>query len=446
MFGYMCTMKESRLTRYAQILLIRLKLILNRFYKRTEVRSNENLRLKRQIKSILGAKIHVVFVCDRPQIWSALKSLCESCIADCHFQVTIVTVPEKQQLPDLGLNHQIYYDNGALSFFDAYPCKVLNGYNAQTGKWLDLQKLDPDYVFFQRPYNVCRPEQYHSSVVSHYSVIGYVHYAMAVLGQGIYEETYPQDFVQDVSLFFAESPYNLKLLEYRLQSVGTSKAKSYLTGYPRFDDLDKYHHCDSAHWNYPLSKEKYRVIWTPRWTTNEDNCHFFDYKNHLLNYIDHDNSIDFIFRPHPQTFLEFIATGEMSADEVEQLRSEYTRRENAKIDDEKEYLTTFYSSDVLITDISSIIADYFLTGKPIIYCHKTDYFNDFSRKLSEGFYWVRNWQELEETLNMLRSGNDPLKEKRAEIIKNEFYLPSGGAGSAIKEILKDEFYGGNSQN
>ena len=29
---------------------------------------------------------------------------------------------------------------------------------------------------------------------------------------------------------------------------------------------------------------------------------------------------------------------------------------------------------------------------------------------------------------MLRSGNDPLKEKRKELIKSEFYVPNDGAG------------------
>ena len=95
----------------------------------------------------------------------------------------------------------------------------------------------------------------------------------------------------------------------------------------------------------------------------------------------------------------------------------------------------------MITDISSIVAEYFLTGKPIIYCHKKDCFNDFSRKLSEGFYWVRNWQELERTLQMLKSGDDPLKAKRQELIKSEFQISTAGAGNTIAALIKKDALG-----
>lgn len=170
-------------------------------------------------------------------------------------------------------------------------------------------------------------------------------------------------------------------------------------------------------------------------------CNFFDYKDKLLDYCAAHPEIDFIFRPHPQAFIGLNATGELSEKEAAVYKAEYDKHPNTKIDYSKEYLTTFYSSDCMITDISSIVAEYFLTGKPIIYCHKKDCFNDFSRKLSEGFYWVRNWQELERTLQMLKSGDDPLKEKRQELIKSEFQISKAGAGKAIAALIKKDALG-----
>ena len=133
----------------------------------------------------------------------------------------------------------------------------------------------------------------------------------------------------------------------------------------------------------------------------------------------------------------------MSAKEASDYKKRYQNLQNAKVDVRKEYLTTFYSSDIMITDISSIVAEYFLTGKPIIYCHKKDCFNDFSRELSKGFYWVRSWDELEKTINMLKSGEDPLYEKRQHIINNVFYINPKGAGYTIKELIKEDFCGKN---
>lgn len=402
-----------------------------------DVLRKQVLSLRKKLKSSCHEKINLVFVCDYPEAWTSCQSIYEACIADDSFHVTIVTIPVKKTIAQSGKKHETYCDVGTQAFFEDFDCQVIHGYDERSEEWLDLQTLSPDYLFFQRPYNSIRPPQYHSSIVAQYTTLCYVHYAMAVLGNGIWEVSHPEDFIKDISLFFSESAYNQILLKDYLTKIH-SNAKCYLTGFPRFDQLTRYKNAESDCWNYARETKKYRIVWTPRWYTNENNCHFFDYGDKLLNYMDQDAETDFVFRPHPLTFSNFVQTGEMSEKQVKEMREKYKNGSNISLDRNAQYFDLFYSSDVLITDISSIIADYFLTGKPIIYCHKTDYFNDFSRKLSEGFYWVRNWAELEETLGMLRSGNDPLKDKRAELIKSEFYLPNGGAGYAIKEILRQE--------
>ena len=101
----------------------------------------------------------------------------------------------------------------------------------------------------------------------------------------------------------------------------------------------------------------------------------------------------------------------------------------------KEYFDTIFNSDCLISDASSFIADYFMTGKPIIYCHKTDMFNELSRKMSEGFYWAKNWEEVEKILNNLKTGKDELKEKRLQILR-DLNVNNQNAGKMIADILK----------
>jgi hypothetical protein len=198
---------------------------------------------------------------------------------------------------------------------------------------------------------------------------------------------------------------------------------------------------ESEAWSFGRAGGKYRILWTPRWCTNEGNCNFFDYKDDVLAYCDEHSDVDFVFRPHPQAFLAWNASGELPEAEAERYRRQYAVRANAKIDGSRTYLSTFYSSDCLISDISSIIAEYFLTGKPVVYCHKKDCFNDFSRKLSEGFYWVRDRKELFAALDMLRSGEDPLKETRQRLIQTEFSIPLSGAGNHIKDIIKNDAIG-----
>ena len=391
-------------------------------------------------KKLLNNPINLVFICHRPSVWGSLKTVLEECNKDTNFNITIVAIPNKKQLPKDGLNHEIYESEGAEEFFKDYPCRVINGYNYDTKKWFNLKSLKPDYVFFQQPYNICKPKEYRSKRVSKYAKILYVHYAANFIGNGVLEETYPSEFIKDVSIIFSADKYDQSLIDSYLSDI-EANTKTKLTGFPRYDNLSQYQNIDSNNWNYKKELNKKRIIWTPRWCTNEGNCSFFDYKDKLLDYIENNENIDFIFRPHPQAFLEWNATGELPENKANDYKERYHKLSNAKIDKQKEYLTTFYSSDIMITDISSIVAEYFLTGKPIIYCHKKDCFNDFSRKISEGFYWVHNWDELQKTIEMLISGNDQLKEKRQEIIKNEFYIPEKGAGYTIKELIKEDFYG-----
>lgn len=394
---------------------------------------NKRIRSKRD----RDEKIRLVFVCHRPSVWGSLKTVFEECVKDNLFEVIIVAIPNKKELPDLGLDHNVFFSEGAEKFYKGFPCKVINGYDYDKRKWINLKQLNPDYIFFQQPYNVCRTRKYKSNYVSKFAKICYVHYGILIFNGEVEKSVYPLDFFKDVSLVFSESPYHKKVLE-TIVSTCKIRPEFVLTGYPRFDGLNTFRNANSNVWNYK-EHTKFRLLWTPRWCTNENTCNFFDYKDVLLDYCIRNSDIDFVFRPHPQAFVGWNATGELPEEEANKYREQYTQNKNTSIDTSGEYLETFYSSDCLITDISSIIPEYFLTGKPIIYCNKTKMFNDFGNIISQGFYWVENWNELESTLDMLRSGNDPLKEKRQELIKSEFYIPKEGSGYLIKEAIKNDF-------
>jgi len=118
---------------------------------------------------------------------------------------------------------------------------------------------------------------------------------------------------------------------------------------------------------------------------------------------------------------------------------QYDQSLNMILDESAEYRDTFLTSDILVSDISSMLLEYLGTGKPIIYTHRINVFNDLGMKLSEGLYWVNNVMELKKTLDMLISGNDPLLIKRQQLMSEILYLPNGGSGLAIKDVIKYDF-------
>ena len=114
--------------------------------------ANENIELRFKLKKVLNEKINIVFVCHRPAVWGSLKTVYEAMKQDSAFDVKIVTIPNKKQLPELGLAHEIYESEGAEEFWQGD--NVISGYNSKTQEWVDLRNLKPDYIFFQQPYNI----------------------------------------------------------------------------------------------------------------------------------------------------------------------------------------------------------------------------------------------------------------------------------------------------
>lgn len=69
-------------------------------------------------------------------------------------------------------------------------------------------------------------------------------------------------------------------------------------------------------------------------------------------------------------------------------------------------------ADILISDISSVIPSYFMTGRPVIYCKSSLEVNNEFKELLEGIYIANSWEDVETYVSEITAGNDYLKEKR----------------------------------
>ena len=101
----------------------------------------------------------------------------------------------------------------------------------------------------------------------------------------------------------------------------------------------------------------------------------------------------------------------------------------------------FWQSNFLITDISSIIVEYFITGKPIIFCSNQEvkpHFLPYFQKIIETCYIVNNEKELTNTIDYLKSGKDEKSENRKKLITEIFGdLSKNAPQNILNDILKD---------
>lgn len=381
--------------------------------------------------------ISVVFLCQYIPVWNKFDSIYQEMIKHKNIKATIICIPPEVAFTAPADDTKI---NTTYDFFkknkpDYNIVDALNGGNG----WKDLTEFKPDYVFYTRPYNHYLPEKYRSDEVVKYSKICFLIYGMT-LSRSLIDTVFNKDFVKDVYWYFAETNFAYKA--FRKRTFFTSLLgyrRCDFLGMPALEEVMNSRNQSSNSWGF--SKNNFRIIWTPRWTTSieEGGSNFFEYNYKLIDLADKKPEIDFLFRPHPLSFANFVKTGEMTEKDVEDYKHEVEIRSNTSLDYEKEYTATFWESSALVTDISSIMPEYFITGKPIIFCNNNMKLSlvDHTIDMLKGCYVVNSWEEVQDRILKLYNGQDELADKRKSLIKQVFGEIEGSSARIVDNICKD---------
>ena len=376
-------------------------------------------------------RIKVAFLCQYIPTWNKFEPLYREMKDSNVFDPYLVCIPDcifnGEMVDYTGINETYRY------FSNMNYENVLDAF--QANDWLDLEKQEFDYIFYTRPYNHFMPLAYISDNVKKYARIGSLIYGM-VTTKDIFEVTMNTDFYKDVYIYYAETSIAMKMYKKRFPittRLGLRKVEFH--GYPVFEQIMKDINKGSTSWNF--SKNTYRVMWTPRWTTDKKlgGSNFFVYYKSIVEYAKKNMDIDFLVRPHPLTFGNFIKTGEMTEQEVNDYFELIEKMANMSMDKEKEYNGTIWSSDALITDISAFLPEYYVTGKPIIFCASNMFLEltEETEMMLKGCYVSYCEKDTYEYLDKLKSGEDSLKCVRQKIIKQLF---GKSIDSSSKKIVK----------
>lgn len=128
-------------------------------------------------------------------------------------------------------------------------------------------------------------------------------------------------------------------------------------------------------------------------------------------------------------------------EEPDHFLSGFTRLKNVTLEKswETDYEKSFTMADALITDLSSMFYDFFVTGKPIVSLtyEKSCQMDLFSENLYRQYsYMLSEPRQLAETLEDLVAGKNRLKEKRIDALqKDKIFITSRPAYEIIAEDL-----------
>ncbi len=395
--------------------------------------------LKKQNKAVVkNRNIRVLFLIKDAFTWNKIKSLYFEMKKSNKFDVKIVCCPEPYK-EDTSITYNFFINQG----YDCIDARIGNGpWDAMKniGEWFNLKQLKPDYVFYTEPYNLYLPKCYQTKVVSSYAKVCIIEYGFKTTQEFL--EIMPKDFYRDVYLSYGNNVEETNYLKQQYEKTYKQNLQHFkYLGFLAYPDIFSQQNKQSPAWNF--SKNKIRAIWTPRWTTDNTmgGTNFFKYKNFMFDYAKNNQDVDFIFRPHPMALDNFLRTGLMSKQEVDEFINRCQTEENLSLDTNPNYISTFWNSSFLITDISSIIVEYFVMNKPIIFCQVENVNQKFLptfKKIIDTCYIVNNKEELQKTLNFLKQGNDPKKAEREKLFAEIFGdFSKQTAANILQDIIND---------
>lgn len=360
----------------------------------------------------LSSPIKVAFLVQMPEIWDKQKAVYEAMVESDRFEPWLVVVPSydfrEDKLGGYGAELEFFKKN--------YPdAKMLLAITPQ-GAVENLAAYRFDYVFYQRPYEHYLPEELHTKYVVRYARTCYLPYSFFC---DLYWKAYFQtEFFRYLCVFFCSN-------KTQPQAVKTfSLRKNVHCGYPVLESVTQ------------APERPIRTItWTPRWTEEAQygGSSFLKFKDAFLSLSDLPDT-DIIIRPHPLMFDNFVKCGKITAEDVTAYRQALSER-NILLDSTPYVNTTLEKTDILITDFSSIVVNFFVTGKPIIYCSSTDIrFSPEYQAILDCSYIAHNWDDVMRYTGMLRSGEDPLSQKRKETAAQ--YFPREDSVGQILDCLQ----------
>ena len=383
-------------------------------------------RIRHSVSST-GRKVKVGFLVCEKEKWNGdqlIQHLEGSGRFDCSFAVhlssTAARLPHEERALDYEEQVAYFKSKGEVEF---------ELFDPETGHVFPVEDMDYDIVFIQQPWGAKDfPRRLAGRILC-----AYMHYGfMMMANHGMHYNI--NTFHSYLWKYFTQTDSHRML---HLEHDPSANDKIVVTGYPK---LDVYFTPPPSRtavtaWKNHSDPSRRRIIFAPHHSVERNSLGMatFPWSGFEVSAMrDAQQDIDWLYKPHPRMSLALQRAKLMPSEEYDTYVDAWNQGDNSSVYDDGDYFDIFRSSDALITDCGSFLAEYLPTGKPIIWLvsRKTVGLNSVGRFISDGFYQVRTVEELREVFQrVVIEGNDPLHDLRRRAIDE--ILPEGRASSSI---------------
>lgn len=188
----------------------------------------------------------------------------------------------------------------------------------------------------------------------------------------------------------------------------------------------------------PNSDEKSvkKIIYAPHWSIRDGQTGFGNFDKiymQIYNYArDNEMTTSWVLRPHPMLRAGVVAQGMFKSEqEYDDYLEMWNQLPNAQVIESGTYIDIFETSDAMILDSVSFLAEYLYAHKPMLFLtRESNTFNDFGKELVKILYKVDggDFEGIEHFIDdVVMQGNDFMREDREKFFeKNLNYYEQKG--------------------
>lgn len=421
--------KDSRLFSVHILLLVWVYKILLRVIKQIKrkiTRRNYLNNLKRiQEKFAHGEKIKACLFVSRITCWqyaNLYRMMEDSGV----FEPVVVVKPFMLQ----GEATMKRYMEQTSSILESQGFHVVRGYDLETNTFLDVRAaLQPDIVVYSKFW---KPMFQENTYIDKFLDI-----PSFLFDYGFNVAHHPDheslnfEMQNMVTKYFLHTPLHMQMAQKLMDNHGANVTVS---GSPKFDAFLMPDYVPKDVWK-AQDKPKKRIIWAPHHSDNFAKIYyqynaFFEICDFMLEIAEeYKDRIQWAFRPHPmiKTKLE----NKWGKERAEEYYEKWESMENTQYED-GEFIDLFMTSDAMILDSISFIAEYTITNKPALFTVAKStrvMLNEYGEKNFEILYKTRRDFVKEDIVRFIEDvvleGHDEKKSEREAFIK-EYLLPPNG--------------------
>lgn len=354
------------------------------------------------------------------------------------FEVTMVIVPNNycDESTMLSILHS------AKDYLDGLGIEYICGYDEKEKSFIDvIQNINPDIVFMTHHYDWFHPyfkiENFKEKIVY---IIPYGYFLDDNMDFHVNAEAYTL-----AHKAFYESKQMIEICKKASKHFDCNICSDFL-GYTKTDDLITKKESIIDCWKIKDKRVK-RIVWaTHHLDANFSN--FLAHKDLILDITKkYQSSIQFAFRPHAGLKGSLKRVVGWSNQEIEDYFKEWENLPNGFVS-YGDFKDLFITSDAIILESISFMAEYMLTNKPALFVAKNLEnlkLNKFGTQISNYLYKAQTEKDILKFIEeVVLNDKDTLKREREIFVKNCLLSPNNKTGAeniynyVLNEIFENE--------